>query len=50
VARVNLELFFQIPRAFMKIGGLRVDFGKGRGVICKMVGIFLVLELFYNMK
>jgi hypothetical protein len=33
----------------MKIGGLRVDFGKRQGVICK-VGIFLILELFYNMK
>jgi hypothetical protein len=42
--------FFQIPGAFMKIGGLRVDFGKRQGVICKMVGIFLVSELFYNMK
>jgi hypothetical protein len=34
----------------MKIGGLWVDFGKRQGVICKMVGIFLVLELFYKMK
>jgi hypothetical protein len=34
----------------MKIGGLQVDFRKRQGVICKMVGIFLVLELFYNMK
>jgi hypothetical protein len=42
--------FFRIPGAFMKIGGLRVDFGKRQGVICKMVGIFLVSELFYNMK
>jgi hypothetical protein len=42
--------FFQIPGDFMKIGGLRVDFGKRQGVICKMVGIFLVSELFYNMK
>jgi hypothetical protein len=32
VARVNLEFFFQIPGAFIKIGGLRVDFGKGRGL------------------
>jgi hypothetical protein len=30
--------------------GLRVDFGKRQGVICNMVGIFLVSELFYNMK
>jgi hypothetical protein len=30
----------------MKIGGLRVDFGKRQGVICKMVGIFLVQNYF----
>jgi hypothetical protein len=43
-------IFFQIPGAFMKFGGLRVDFGKRQGVIFKTVGIFLVSELFYNMK
>jgi hypothetical protein len=39
-----------MPGAVMKIGGLRVDFGKRQGVIIKMVGTFLVSELFYNMK
>jgi hypothetical protein len=44
------NFFFQIAGAFMKIGGLQVDFGKRQGGICKMAGIFLVSELFYNMK
>jgi hypothetical protein len=34
----------------MKIGGLRVDFGKRQGVICRLLRIFLVLKLFYDMK
>jgi hypothetical protein len=40
VARVNLEFFFQIPGAFMKSGGLRVDFEKGRGLFARWWGFF----------
>jgi hypothetical protein len=32
--------FFQILVAFMKIGGLRVDFGKGRGLFARWWGFF----------
>jgi hypothetical protein len=33
-------IFFQIPRAFTKIGGLRVDFGKRQGLFERWWGFF----------
>jgi hypothetical protein len=51
VARANLELlFFQIPGAFVKIGGLRVDTEEVQGPFCKVAGIKEFSNLIYNEK
>jgi hypothetical protein len=43
-------IFFSNSRAFMKIGGLRVDTDKVQGPFCKVVGIKEFLDLIYNEK
>jgi uncharacterized protein YunC (DUF1805 family) len=51
VARANLELlFFSNSRAFMKIGGLRVDTEEVQGHFCKVAGIKEFPNLIYNEK
>jgi hypothetical protein len=50
VARVNLEFVFSNSRAFMKIGGLRVDTHEVQGPFCKVAGIKEFPDLIYNKK
>jgi hypothetical protein len=47
---VNLEFFFSKSRAFMKIGGVRVDTHEVRGTFCKVAGIKEFPYLIYNEK
>jgi hypothetical protein len=44
------EIIFQIPGAFMKIGGLRVDTQEVQGPFCKVAGIMEFLNLNFNGK
>jgi hypothetical protein len=43
-------IFFSNSRAFMKIGGLRVDTHEVQGPFCKVAGIKEFLDLIYNEK
>jgi hypothetical protein len=43
-------IFFSNSRAFMKIGGLRVDTHEVQGPFCKVAGIKEFLNLIYNEK
>jgi hypothetical protein len=49
-ARDLFGIIFQIPGAFMKIGGLRVDTREVQGPFCKVVGIKEFLDLTFNIK
>jgi hypothetical protein len=49
-ARDLFGIIFQIPGAFMKIGGLRVDTQEVQGPFCKVTGIKEFPDLIFNGK
>jgi hypothetical protein len=49
-ARDLFGIIFQIPGAFMKIDGLRVDTQEVQGAFCKVTGIKEFLDLIFNRK